>query len=203
MDAVGIERRHGVATLLLGPVGDRAKPERRVVNPLWRIELPTDEGERIEDAGSERGANMVRALHQAIFMADASVEQHAMDELRALVDIERILITDLKIDAETQEARRVPLDNGSGIVGCPIVLVDRIAVNLFDERVGYIEWLAQCDVIIRQRRLDGRSLAGPRLEDFRILHRHAQRTHAAHRDARDECALATLYPRQVLAHVGQ
>jgi hypothetical protein len=30
---------HGVAPLLLVLVGDRAKPERRVVNPLWRIEL--------------------------------------------------------------------------------------------------------------------------------------------------------------------
>src|SRR5262252_9146329 len=130
MDAVGIERRHWIATLLLDLVDDRAKPQRRVVNPLWRIELPTDEGERIEEAGHERGANMVRALHQAIFMADTSIEQHAMDELRALIPIARILIADLEIDAQTQEARRVPLDDGGGIVGCPIVFVDRIAVNL-------------------------------------------------------------------------
>src|SRR2546430_158368 len=113
MDAVGIERRHRVATLLLVLVVDRAKPERRVVNPLWRIELPSDEGECIEGARHERGASMVRALHQAIFMADASIEQHSMDELRAVVEIDRILIADLKIDAETQQARRVPLDNGS------------------------------------------------------------------------------------------
>jgi hypothetical protein len=50
MDAVGIERRHRVATRLLVLVGGRAKPERRVVNPLWRIELASDEGERIERA---------------------------------------------------------------------------------------------------------------------------------------------------------
>src|SRR5215469_10566247 len=101
MDAVRIEWRHGVAPLLLTLVGDRAKPERRVVDPLWRIELPTDEGEGIEGARHERGTNMVCALHQAIFMADTSVVQHAMDELRALMPIARILITDLKIDAET------------------------------------------------------------------------------------------------------
>ena len=71
---------------------------------------------------------MVRALHQPIFMANTSVEQHAMDELRALVDIKQVLIADLEIDAETQ-ARRVLLDDGSGMIGCPIVLVDRIAVN--------------------------------------------------------------------------
>src|SRR5499427_10518415 len=62
-------------------------------------------------------------------MADASIKQHAMDELRALVDIKQVLIADLEIDAETQEARRVLLDDGSGMIGCPIVLVDRIAVN--------------------------------------------------------------------------
>src|SRR6266436_221154 len=101
MDAFGIERRHGVATLLLVLVVDCAKPERRVVNPLWRIELPSDEGERIERARHERGANVVRALHQAIFMADASIEQHAMDEFRAMVEIDRILIANLKVDAET------------------------------------------------------------------------------------------------------
>jgi hypothetical protein len=50
MDAVGIERRHRVATRLLVLVGGRAKPERRVVNPLWWIELASDEGEGIERA---------------------------------------------------------------------------------------------------------------------------------------------------------
>src|SRR5262244_3600097 len=109
MDTVGIERRHGVAALLLVLVGDRAKRERHVVNPLWRIELPTDEREGIEGAGRDRGAGMVRALHQAVFMADPSVVQHAMHELRALMPIARILIADLKIDAQTEEARRVPL----------------------------------------------------------------------------------------------
>ena len=33
---------------LLVLVGDRTKPEHSVVNPLWRIELPSDQGERIE-----------------------------------------------------------------------------------------------------------------------------------------------------------
>src|SRR5215471_16357976 len=103
VDAVGIERRHRVATRLLVLVGGRAKPEHRVVNPLWWIELASDEGERIEGAGRERGANMVRALHQAIFMADASIKQHAMDELRAQVVIKQVLIADLEIDAQTQE----------------------------------------------------------------------------------------------------
>ena len=83
MDAVGIERRHWIATLLLDLVDDRAKPEHPVINPFWWIELASDECERIEGAGRERGANMIRALHQAIFMADTSIEQHAMDELRA------------------------------------------------------------------------------------------------------------------------
>src|SRR6516164_8218492 len=105
MDAVGIERRHRVATGLLVLVGDRAKPEHRIVNPFWRIELASDEGERIEGAGRERGANVVRALHQAILMADASIEQHAVDELRAMIEIEEVLIADLKIDAKTQQAR--------------------------------------------------------------------------------------------------
>src|SRR5262249_36045322 len=50
MDAVGIERRHRVATRLLVLVGGRAKPEHRVVDPLWRIELAPDEGERIDRA---------------------------------------------------------------------------------------------------------------------------------------------------------
>jgi hypothetical protein len=50
VDAVGIERRHRVATRLLVVVGALAKPEHRVVNPLWRIELASDEGERIERA---------------------------------------------------------------------------------------------------------------------------------------------------------
>src|SRR5215475_14315161 len=105
---------------------------------------------------------MVRALDQAIFVADASIEQHAMDELRALVDIKQVLIADLEIDAETQEAGRVLLDDGSGIVGCPIVLVDRITVNslitvnpseknaiLEAAAVGPTDFVAQCDVIIR------------------------------------------------------
>ena len=89
-------------------------------------------------------------------MADASIKQHAMDELRALVDIKQVLIADLEIDAETQEARRVPLDDGGGIVGCPIVLVDRITVNSFEKNaildaggVGPTDFVAQCDVIIR------------------------------------------------------
>src|SRR5215813_4337291 len=115
MDTVGIERRHGIAALLLVLVGDRAKSERHVVDPLWRIELPTDEGEGIEGARHERGTSMVRALHQAIFMADASVVQDAMDELRPLMPVICILIADLKIDAETQDARRVSLDHDSGI----------------------------------------------------------------------------------------
>src|SRR3984957_10025183 len=59
MDAVGIERRHRVATRLLVLVGDRAKPERRVVSPLWRIELASDEGERIERARHQRSANLL------------------------------------------------------------------------------------------------------------------------------------------------
>src|SRR5882724_10899990 len=104
MDAVGVERRHRVAARPLVLVGARAKPERRVVNPLWRIELASDEGERIERARHERRADVVRALDQAIFMADAGIEQHAMDELRALGDIKQVLIADLQIDAETQEA---------------------------------------------------------------------------------------------------
>src|SRR6516165_11267113 len=104
VDAVGIERRHRVATRLLVMVGLRAKPEHRVVNPLWRIELAPDEGERIKRARHQRSANVVRALDQAIFMADASIKQHAMDELRALVDIKHVLIADLEIDTETQQA---------------------------------------------------------------------------------------------------
>src|SRR5258708_8931377 len=106
MDAVAIERRHGVATLLLVLVVDCSKPEHRVVNPLWRIELASEEGERIERARHERGANVVRALHQAIFMADASIEQHAMDELRAMVEIDRILIANLKIDCRDLRGAR-------------------------------------------------------------------------------------------------
>src|SRR5437899_11790677 len=101
MDAVGIERRHRVAARLLVLVGARAKPERRVVNPLWRIELASDEDERIERARHQRRANVVRALDQAIIMADASIKQHAMDELRALVGIKQVLIADLEIAAET------------------------------------------------------------------------------------------------------
>ena len=50
MDAVGIERRHRIATRLLVLVGGRAKPEHRVVDPFWRIVLASDEGERIERA---------------------------------------------------------------------------------------------------------------------------------------------------------
>src|ERR1700730_2574356 len=114
MDAVGIERPHRVAARLLVLVSARAKPEHRVVNPFWRIELASDEGERIERARHQRSADMVRALDQAIFMADASVEQHAMNELRALVDIKQVLIADLEIDAETQQARSVLLDVGAG-----------------------------------------------------------------------------------------
>src|SRR5215471_2299075 len=105
-------------------------------------------------------------------MADASIEQHAVDELRALVDIKQVLIADLEIDAETQKARWVLLDDGSGMIGCPIVLVERIAVNLFEKNaileagaVGPTDFVAQCDVIIRQRGLDGGFLAGHRLED--------------------------------------
>src|SRR5215467_1752419 len=156
MDAVRIERRHRIATRLLVLVGVRAKPQRRVVNPLWRIELASDEGERIERARHQRSPNVVRALDQAIFMADARIKQHAMDELRALVDIKQVLIADLEIDAETQEARRVLSDDGSGMIGCPMVLVERIAVNLFEKNtileagaVGPPDFVAQCDVIIR------------------------------------------------------
>src|SRR5215470_64797 len=99
-------------------------------------------------------------------MADARIKQHAMEELRALVDIKQVLIADLEIDAETQEARRVLLDDGSGMIGYPIVLVDRIAVNLFEKNailegpgvvaVRPTDFVAHCDVIIRQRGLDGR-----------------------------------------------
>src|SRR6516164_5491771 len=103
MDAVGIERRHRVATGLLVLVGDRAKPEHRIVNPFWRIELASDEGERIEGAGRERGANMVRALHQAIFMADASIKQQAMDELRVVLSRERVVVAELMMGAEPLE----------------------------------------------------------------------------------------------------
>jgi hypothetical protein len=110
MDAVGIERCQGITALLLVLVGDRAKPERRVVNPFWRIELASNEGERIKGAGRERGANMVRALHQAIFVADAGIEQHAMDKLRALVEIEHVLIADLDRQlARPNECRHVRL----------------------------------------------------------------------------------------------
>jgi hypothetical protein len=41
-----------------------------------------------------------------------------MEELRALMPIARILIAGLEINAQTQDARRVSLDDGGGIVGC-------------------------------------------------------------------------------------
>jgi hypothetical protein len=44
---------------------------------------------------------MVCALHQPVFVADASIEQYTMDKLRALIDIEKVLIANLQIDAET------------------------------------------------------------------------------------------------------
>src|SRR5438477_3452363 len=75
MDAVGIERRLRIATRFLVLVGARAKPERRVVNPLWRIEPASDEGERIARARHQRSANVVGALDQAIFMADAGTSK--------------------------------------------------------------------------------------------------------------------------------
>src|SRR5215471_7691545 len=94
VDAVGIERRHRVAARLLVLVGDRAKSEHRVVNPLWRVDLASDEGERIERARHQRRANVVRALDQPIFMADASIKEHAMDEFRPLIEIIQVLIAD-------------------------------------------------------------------------------------------------------------
>ena len=56
-------------------------------------------------------------------MADASIKQHPMDELGALVDIKQVLIADLEIDAETQEARRVLLDDGRGMIGGTLATV--------------------------------------------------------------------------------
>src|SRR5262245_305661 len=87
VDAVGIERRHGITALLLRLVNYGAEPKHRVVDPFWRIELSSDEGKCVEGTRRERRTDVIRALHQPVFMTDARIEQDAMDELRALVAI--------------------------------------------------------------------------------------------------------------------
>jgi len=63
---------------------------------------------------------MIRALHQAIFVADASVVQHPMDELRALMPIAHILIADLEIDAHDNLILCGPTGIGKSWLACAL-----------------------------------------------------------------------------------
>jgi hypothetical protein len=104
VDAVGIEGSHGIAPLPFPVTDNGSLPQHGVVYPVGRVNLASNEGERIEGAGRKRGAKVICALYQPILVADASIEQHAVDELRAMVEIEEVLIADLKIDAKTQDS---------------------------------------------------------------------------------------------------
>src|SRR5258708_2239509 len=88
VDAVGIDRSYWIASHLFNLVLRRACLERHIVDPSRRIELPPDESKRIEETRPERSTDMVCTLHQPVFVADTSIEQHTMDKLRALIEIE-------------------------------------------------------------------------------------------------------------------
>ena len=68
-----------------------------------RVQDAAEERHRVEEARRDRRADMLGALHQPVFMADAAVEEDAVQEFRAVVEEEHVLVAGLEIDAKTFE----------------------------------------------------------------------------------------------------
>src|SRR5882672_7746468 len=106
MQALRINRLNRIAGSLLevldalasGGDGGRFGPV------LGRVEHAAEEVHGVEEARDDRGADMVRAANQPVFVGDTGVEEDAVHELSALFEEEHVLVAGFEIDAEADEA---------------------------------------------------------------------------------------------------
>jgi hypothetical protein len=62
---------------------------------------------------------MFGSVHQPVLMAETCVEQDTVQEFGAFVQIQHVLIANIQVDAQTQQAIGVTVSDGSRVIGFP------------------------------------------------------------------------------------
>ena len=78
---------------------------------------------------------MVAPPDEPVLVVDPMVEQLAVQRLRPVLELERVLVAHLHVDVQSGGGDQVPVALGQrpGVVGVEVGLVDRVAVELGDQ----------------------------------------------------------------------